>query len=156
MCIRDRYPGFPLKEAWSHRHDVKNFTANCADDLFLTGKSTPTQLPQRVRGDLGDDLGRVSAPAPFSELKSLPMRLRLTPLMLLPLLAGCALGPTVPTPDVHTPVAFEAPTDVTQPVSYTHLDVYKRQAVGRLASAGRCRRSGHRRRSGRGGSRAVT
>ena len=43
------------------------------------------------------------------------MRLRLTPLMLLPLLAGCALGPTVPTPDVHTPVAFEAPTDVTQP-----------------------------------------
>jgi NodT family efflux transporter outer membrane factor (OMF) lipoprotein len=35
--------------------------------------------------------------------------------MLLPLLAGCALGPTVPTPDVHTPVAFEAPTDVTQP-----------------------------------------
>jgi len=43
------------------------------------------------------------------------MRLRLTPLMLLPLLAGCALGPTVPKPDVHTPMAFEAPTDVTQP-----------------------------------------
>jgi NodT family efflux transporter outer membrane factor (OMF) lipoprotein len=35
--------------------------------------------------------------------------------MLLPLLAGCALGPTVPKPDVHTPMAFEAPTDVTQP-----------------------------------------
>jgi NodT family efflux transporter outer membrane factor (OMF) lipoprotein len=35
--------------------------------------------------------------------------------MLLPLLAGCALGPTVPKPDVHTPLAFEAPTDVTQP-----------------------------------------
>jgi outer membrane protein, multidrug efflux system len=35
--------------------------------------------------------------------------------MLLPLLAGCALGPPVPKPDVHTPVAFEAPTDVTQP-----------------------------------------
>jgi multidrug efflux system outer membrane protein len=43
------------------------------------------------------------------------MRLRLTPLMLLPLLAGCALGPTVPKPDTHLPVAFEAPTDVTQP-----------------------------------------
>ena len=43
------------------------------------------------------------------------MRLRLSPLMLLPLLAGCALGPTVPKPDVHTPVAFEAPTDITQP-----------------------------------------
>ena len=43
------------------------------------------------------------------------MRLRLTPLMLLPLLAGCALGPAVPKPDVHTPLAFEAPTDVTQP-----------------------------------------
>ena len=43
------------------------------------------------------------------------MRHRLTPLMLLPLLAGCALGPTVPKPDTHTPVAFEAPTDVTQP-----------------------------------------
>ncbi len=35
--------------------------------------------------------------------------------MLLPLLAGCALGPTVPKPDTHTPLAFEAPTDVTQP-----------------------------------------
>ncbi len=35
--------------------------------------------------------------------------------MLLPLLAGCALGPPVPKPDVHTPMAFEAPTDVTQP-----------------------------------------
>ena len=35
--------------------------------------------------------------------------------MLLPLLAGCALGPAVPKPDVHTPMAFEAPTDVTQP-----------------------------------------
>jgi NodT family efflux transporter outer membrane factor (OMF) lipoprotein len=35
--------------------------------------------------------------------------------MLLPLVAGCALGPTVPKPDVHTPVAFEAPTDITQP-----------------------------------------
>jgi NodT family efflux transporter outer membrane factor (OMF) lipoprotein len=34
--------------------------------------------------------------------------------MLLPLLAGCALGPKVPTPDTHVPVAFEAPTDVTQ------------------------------------------
>ena len=43
------------------------------------------------------------------------MRLRLTPLMLLPLLAGCALGPAVPKPDVHTPMAFEAPTDVTKP-----------------------------------------
>ena len=43
------------------------------------------------------------------------MRLRLTPLMLLPLLAGCALGPAVPKPDVHTPMAFEAPTDITQP-----------------------------------------
>jgi outer membrane protein, multidrug efflux system len=43
------------------------------------------------------------------------MRHRLTPLMLLPLLAGCALGPPVPKPDTHTPVAFEAPTDVTQP-----------------------------------------
>ena len=43
------------------------------------------------------------------------MRLRLMPLMLLPLLAGCALGPTVPKPDVHTPAAFEAPTDITQP-----------------------------------------
>jgi len=43
------------------------------------------------------------------------MRHRLTPLMLLPLLAGCALGPPVPKPDVHTPVAFEAPTDVTKP-----------------------------------------
>jgi outer membrane protein, multidrug efflux system len=43
------------------------------------------------------------------------MRLRLMPLMLLPLLAGCALGPAVPKPDVHTPLAFEAPTDVTQP-----------------------------------------
>jgi len=43
------------------------------------------------------------------------MRYRLMPLMLLPLLAGCALGPTVPTPDTHTPVAFEAPTDITKP-----------------------------------------
>jgi multidrug efflux system outer membrane protein len=43
------------------------------------------------------------------------MRLRLLPLILPPLLAGCALGPKVPTPDVHTPVAFEAPTDVTRP-----------------------------------------
>ena len=43
------------------------------------------------------------------------MRLRLTPLILLPLLAGCALGPPVPKPDVHTPMAFEAPTDVTKP-----------------------------------------
>jgi outer membrane protein, multidrug efflux system len=43
------------------------------------------------------------------------MRLRPTSLMLLPLLAGCALGPSVPTPDTHMPAAFEAPTDVTQP-----------------------------------------
>ena len=41
------------------------------------------------------------------------MRFRLLPLLLLPL-AGCALGPRVPTPDTHTPVAFEAPSDVTQ------------------------------------------
>ncbi|HEX4196602.1 MAG TPA: efflux transporter outer membrane subunit [Caulobacteraceae bacterium] len=43
------------------------------------------------------------------------MRLRLTPLMLLPILAGCALGPAVPKPDTRLPVAFEAPADVTQP-----------------------------------------
>jgi outer membrane protein, multidrug efflux system len=36
-------------------------------------------------------------------------------MLLPPLLAGCALGPPVIKPDVHTPVAFEAPTDVTQP-----------------------------------------
>jgi len=42
------------------------------------------------------------------------MRLRLLPLLLLPSLAGCALGPRVPTPDTHTPAAFEAPSDVTQ------------------------------------------
>ena len=33
----------------------------------------------------------------------------------LSLLAGCALGPNVPRPDLHIPAAFEAPTDVTQP-----------------------------------------
>ncbi len=43
------------------------------------------------------------------------MRLRLLSLLLLPPLAGCALGPRVPTPDTHTPAAFEAPSDVTQP-----------------------------------------
>jgi multidrug efflux system outer membrane protein len=42
------------------------------------------------------------------------MRLRLLPLLLLPPLAGCALGPRVPTPDTHMPAAFEAPSDVTQ------------------------------------------
>ena len=35
--------------------------------------------------------------------------------MLLPLLAGCALGPAVPKPDTHLPAAFEAPVDVTKP-----------------------------------------
>src|SRR5579871_1333919 len=44
------------------------------------------------------------------------MRHRLLTLLLTPpLLAGCALGPRVPTPDVHTPQAYEAPSDVTQP-----------------------------------------
>ena len=43
------------------------------------------------------------------------MRLRLSSLMLLPLLAGCALGPAVPTPDTRVPAAYQAPTDVTQP-----------------------------------------
>src|SRR5579871_6428802 len=33
----------------------------------------------------------------------------------LPLAAGCALGPRVPTPDTRVPLAYEAPTDVTQP-----------------------------------------
>ena len=41
------------------------------------------------------------------------MRLRLLPLLLLPPLVGC-VSPRVPTPDTHTPAAFEAPTDVTQ------------------------------------------
>ena len=36
-------------------------------------------------------------------------------LALVSLLAGCAMGPNPPKPDLHVPAAFEAPTDVIQP-----------------------------------------